>query len=289
MTKDILDALKRRLPELSKSQRALANYILEFYEKAAFMTATRLATVVGVSESTVVRFAIEMGFNGYPELQKALQEAIPGRLTAVQRMEVTHDRLADQDVVSLVLQSDMEKLRRTIESVDRRDFEAAVSVILRAKRIFVIGLRSAAALAGFLGYYLNYMFENVHLITASGTVELLERVAGIGERDAVVAISFPRYSAATQTGVSYCKDAGASVIAITDSERSPVGVEADFVLTAKSDMVSLVDSLVAPLSLINALIVALAAKREKELTKTFGSLEKIWEKYQVYGNQNEEL
>lgn len=288
MTKDILTALKLRMPALSKSQRAIANYILEFYEKAAFLTAARLAAVVGVSESTVVRFAVELGYSGYPELQKALQEAIPGRLTAVQRMEVTHDRLTDQDVVSLALQSDMEKLRRTMESVDRSEFEAAVSVILQAKRIFVIGLRSAAALAGFLGYYLNYMFENVNLITASGTVELLERVAGIGERDVVIAISFPRYSAATQTGVAYCKDAGASVIAITDSAHSPVGAEANFVLTAKSGMVSMVDSLVAPLSLINALIVALAAKREKELTKTFGSLEKIWEKYQVYGNQKDE-
>ncbi len=282
---DILSILQSRMPEFSKGQRNLARYILESYDKAAFMTAARLGKAVGVSESTVVRFAVELGYDGYPAMQKAMQEMVVNRLTSVQRIEVANDRIGDQDVVSMVLQADMDRLRRSQDLVDRDEFRAAVEALLKAKRIYVLGVRSAAPLANFLGYYLNYMFRNVHIVTASGSSEMFERIVGVGAEDAVIAYSFPRYSTTTAKGAQYCRSTGATVIGLTDSRLSPLGQNCDHVLLSKSDMVSLVDSLVAPLSLTNALIVALAARREKELAATFDSLEHIWEEYNVYEKQ----
>lgn len=282
---DILSILQSRMPEFSKGQRNLARYILESYDKAAFMTAARLGKAVGVSESTVVRFAVELGYDGYPSMQKAMQEMVVNRLTSVQRIEVANDRIGDQDVVSTVLQADMDRLRRSQDLVDRDEFRASVEALLKAKRIYVLGVRSAAPLANFLGYYLNYMFRNVHIVTASGSSEMFERIVGVGAEDAVIAYSFPRYSTTTAKGAQYCRSTGATVIGLTDSRLSPLGQNCDHVLLSKSDMVSLVDSLVAPLSLTNALIVALAARREKELAATFDSLEHIWEEYNVYEKQ----
>ncbi len=249
------------------------------------MTANRLGKTVGVSESTVVRFAVDLGFDGYPSMQKAMQEMVLNRLTSVQRIEVANTRLGDQDVVSMVLHSDMEKLRQTAETVDRGEFQKAVDAILKAKRVYILGVRSVAPLANFLGYYLNYMFNNVHVISGYSTGEMFEKIVGVNETDAVIAFSFPRYSASTTRGAQYCRSAGATVIGITDSRLSPLGSNSDHVLVAKSDMVSLVDSLVAPLSLVNALIVAIAARREKELSQTFANLERIWEEYEVYEKQ----
>lgn len=282
---DILSILQSRMPEFSKGQRNLARYILESYDKAAFMTAARLGKAVGVSESTVVRFAVELGYDGYPAMQKAMQEMVVNRLTSVQRIEVANDRIGDQDVVSMVLQADMDRLRKSQDMVDREEFRAAVEALLKAKRIYILGVRSAAPLANFLGYYLNYMFRNVHIVTASGSSEMFERIVGVGAEDAVIAYSFPRYSTTTAKGAQYCRSTGATVIGLTDSRLSPLGQNCDHVLLSKSDMVSLVDSLVAPLSLTNALIVALAAKRETELAATFNSLEHIWEEYNVYEKQ----
>lgn len=282
MNDDILSLLQAKAPSFSKGQRAISKYITESYDKAAFMTASRLGKTVGVSESTVVRFAVELGFDGYPSMQKAMQEMVLNRLTSVQRIEVANDRIGDQDVLSMVLQSDMEKLRQTGETVSREDFRAAVNAILGAKRIYIMGVRSAAALANFMGYYLNYMFSNVHIITTSGCSEMFEQIIDINSQDVVVAFSFPRYSASTVKGAQFCRSAGATVIGLTDTRVSPLGKNCDYVLTAKSDMVSLVDSLVAPLSVINALIVALASKREQEIAKTFDSLERVWEEYNVY-------
>lgn len=287
MSNDILAILQSKSASFSKGQRAIARYITETYDKAAFMTASRLGRTVGVSESTVVRFAVELGFDGYPSMQKAMQEMILNRLTSVQRIEVANDRIGDRDVVSLVLQSDMEKLRQTGEMVNRQDFQNAVRAILNARRIYVLGVRSASALAGFLGYYLNLMFEDVHTITASGTGHVLEKLISVGSSDVVIAFSYPRYSTSTVTGARYCHEKGATVIGLTDSRMSPLGRSSDHVLVTKSDMVSLVDSLVAPLSVVNALVVALAAQREGELAKTFNSLEKIWEEYQVYETQDD--
>lgn len=287
MANDILALLRTKEPTFSKGQRRIAQYILESYDKAAFMTASRLGKTVGVSESTVVRFAVELGFDGYPTMQKAMQSMVVNRLTSVQRIEVTNDRLGKQDVLSMVLQSDMEKLRQSAETVDRTSFEAAVNAVLDAKRVFILGVRSAAPLASFLGYYLNYMFQNVHIITASGTSEMFEQIVGVNDRDAVIAISFPRYSATTIKAAQYCRSTGATVIALTDTALSPLGQTSDHVLCAKSSMMSLVDSLVAPMSVVNALIVAIAAKKEKELSKTFQELERIWEEYHIYEKQDD--
>ena len=251
------------------------------------MTASKLGRTVGVSESTVVRFAVELGYDGYPTMQKAMQEMVLNRLTSVQRIEVANDRIGDQDILSLVLQSDMEQLRKTVSSVDRKDFSAAVNAILDARRIYVLGVRSASALASFLGYYQNLMFEDVHTITASGTGQVLEKLISAGPDDVVIAFSYPRYSTSTVTGASFCHSKGAKIVAMTDSRTSPLGQTSDFVLQTKSDMASLVDSLVAPLSVVNALVVALAARREEKLAKTFSRLEEIWEKYQVYEKQDD--
>ncbi len=287
MSTDILTILQTKAPTFSKGQRRIAQYILESYDKAAFMTANRLGKTVGVSESTVVRFAVDLGFDGYPSMQKAMQEMVLNRLTSVQRIEVTNDRLGNQDVVSMVIQSDIEKLRQTGEHVSREEFQAAVNAILGAKRVYIIGVRSVAPLANFLGYYLNYMFNNVHVITSSGASEIFEKIVGVNSGDVVITFSFPRYSAVTIKAAEYCRATGATVIALTDNNQSPLGRCADHVLCAKSDMVSLVDSLVAPLSIINALIVAIASKREKELHRTFDALEHIWDEYNVYEKQDE--
>ena len=282
MNQDILSILQEKKSGFSKGQRLIAKYITEEYDKAAFMTANRLGKTVGVSESTVVRFAVDLGFDGYPSMQKAMQEMVLNRLTSVQRIEVANNRIGDQDVVSMVIQSDMEKLRQTGENLSRKDFSAAVNAILGAKRVYILGVRSAAPLADFLGYYLNYMFNNVHVLTGCGTSEMFEKIVGIDSQDVVIAFSFPRYSSATTKGAQYCRSTGATVIGITDSRESPLGLCCDHVLCAKSDMVSLVDSLVAPLSVVNALIVSIAAKREKELHRTFDALERIWDQYHVY-------
>ena len=282
MNEDILAVLEEKASTFSKGQRKIAAYITEYYDKAAFMTASRLGKAVGISESTVVRFAVELGYDGYPSMQKAMQEMVLNRLTSVQRIGVANDRIGDQDVLSMVLQADADKLRQTNDTVDRDAFQAAVNAILGARRIYLLGVRSASVLVNFLGYYLNYMFDNVHVITASGTSEIFEKLVNVSQEDVVIAFSFPRYSVSTVKGVQYCHSVGAKVIGITNSNLSPLGQVSDYVLVAKSDMVSLVDSLVAPLSVVNALIVALAAGRELELEKTFNTLEKVWEEYHVY-------
>lgn len=287
MSCNFLSILQEKEPTFSKGQKRIARYITDSYDKAAFMTANRLGKTVGVSESTVVRFAVDLGFDGYPSMQKAMREMVLNRLTSVQRIEVASNRIGDQDVVSMVLHSDMEKLRQTSETVSREEFNAAVSAVLKAKRVYILGVRSVAPLANFLGYYLNYMFNNVHVLSGLSAGEMFEKIVSVNSDDVIIAFSFPRYSASTTKGARYCRSAGATVIGITDSKDSPLGQCSDHVLLAKSDMVSLVDSLVAPLSLVNALIVAIAAKKEKELSQTFANLERIWDEYDVYEKQTE--
>lgn len=288
MRNDILSALESGAASFSKGQRRIAQYIIDEYDKAAFMTAAKLGKTVGVSESTVVRFAVSLGFDGYPGMQKAMQEMVLNRLTSVQRLEVASDRIGDQDVVSLVLQGDADKLRRTDETLSREDFRSAVDAIMEAKRVYILGVRSAAPLANFLGYYLRYLSDNVYIITASGAGEMFEQIVGVNSDDAVVAFSFPRYSSTVVKGAQYCSGAGATVIGMTDSEESPLAQACDHVLLAKSDMVSLVDSLVAPLSVVNALIVGITARRSVELAKRLDSLEQIWESYDVYEKRVEQ-
>ncbi len=282
MTADILTNIHNKLTTFSKGQRRIATYILESYDKAAFLTAGALGKITQVSESTVVRFAAELGYDGYPAMQRALQEMVLNRLTSVQRIEVTDERLGEQDVVSTILQADMDRLRHTNEHLDREAFSGAVEALLQARCIYVLGVRSSAALASSLSYYLHYMFENVRLITTPSTSEVFEQLVRISPQDAVIGISFPRYSTATGKSLQYCREAGAQVIALTDSETAPIARSAHYLLTAKSDMVSLVDSLVAPMSVVNALIVALTSRRKHETAQTLERLEQVWDQYHVY-------
>lgn len=282
MNRDILAVIQENIHTFSKGQKKIANFILESYDKAAFMTASRLGKKVGVSESTVVRFAAELGYDGYPDMQKSLQKMIRNRLTSVQRIEVTKDRLGDQDLLSMVLQSDIEKIRMTLEELDRDSFEKAVDAIVSAKKIYIIGVRSSAALATFLHFYFNLIFENVCLVSANTASEVFESLLRVGEGDVVVGVSFPRYSSRTVQAMNFARDRGATTVAITDSEASPLAPISHYTLKARSDMASFVDSLVAPLSLVNALLVAVSQRKNDDLAHTFHTLEEIWDEYGVY-------
>ena len=246
------------------------------------MTASKLGKTVNVSESTVVRFAAELGYDGYPAMQKALQEMIRNKLTSIQRIEVSNDRIGNQDILSMVMQSDVEKIRMTLEEVDRDSFDRAVDAIVSARRIYILGVRSASAIASFLAFYFNLIFEDVVHIHSTSVSEVFEQLLRIGPRDVIIGISFPRYSRRTVKAMEFARDRGAQVVAITDSETSPLTAIATHTLMAKSDMASFVDSLVAPLSLVNALIVALGRRKNSDLSETFGVLEKIWDEYEVY-------
>lgn len=282
MAMDILKAIGNQSGRFSKGQRAIANYITQSYDKAAFMTASKLGKIVGVSESTVVRFAVELGYEGYPNMQKALQELVRNKLTSVQRIEVTNDRISTQDLVSMVLQADMETIQNTNDNLDRDMLEGAVEEIITAKHVYIVGVRSSTVLAEFLAFYLNTIMDNVRVVTANSTSELLEQLVHLTKDDVIIGVSFPRYSTRTVKVMQFCHDIGAKLVAITDSLQAPAARIADYCLIAKSDMVSVVDSLVAPLSLINALIVAIAHKRESEVASTYARLERMWEEYEVY-------
>ena len=282
MNQDILVLIQENMNTFSKGQKRIAAFILDSYDKAAFMTASRPGKKVGVSESTVVRFAAELGYDGYPDMQKSLQKMIRNRLTSVQRIEVTNDRIGDQDLVSMVLQSDMEKIRLTLEELDRSAFDNAVKAIVSAKRIYIIGVRSSAAIASFLGFYFNLIFDNVVNVTAGTASEMFEHLLRVGEDDVVIGVSFPRYSSRTVQAMSFARDRKATTVAITDSEASPLAPICKYTLKARSDMASFGDSLVAPLSLVNALLVAVSRAKNDDLANTFQTLERIWEDYGVY-------
>ena len=282
MNRDILAVIQENLHTFSKGQKKIANFILESYDKAAFMTASRLGKRVGVSESTVVRFAAELGYDGYPDMQKSLQKMIRNRLTSVQRIEVTNDRLGDQDLLSMVLQSDIEKIRQTLEELDRDAFDRAVDAIVAARKIYIIGVRSSAALASFLYFYCNLIFENVALVSANTSSEVFERFLRVGEGDVGIGVRLHRNSSRTVQAMNFARDRGAVTVAITDSEASPLAPICTYTLKARSDMASFVDSLVAPLSLVNALLVAVSQRKNDELARTFQNLEDIWDEYGVY-------
>lgn len=282
MSNDILKLISDGMKGFSKGQKLIAGYIIDSYDKAAFMTASRLGKTVNVSESTVVRFAVELGYDGYPSMQKALQEMIRSKLTSVQRIEVAMDRMGDQEILSTILHSDIEKIRMTLDEIDHEAFNLAVNDILGARQIYILGVRSSAAVASFMGFYFNLIFDNVKVVNTPSTSEMFEQIVRVGKDDVVIGISFPRYSSRTIKAMSYAKERGATVIAMTDSNSSPIAVGADRVLLAKSDMVSFVDSLVAPLSLTNAIIVAAGQKKYSELSDTFAELERIWDEYDVY-------
>ena len=277
---DMIDRLNQSGKRLPKGHRKIAQYIVEHYDKAVFMTASKLGESVGVSESTVVRFASAMGYEGYPQLQRSLQELVSHRLTANQRFEMSTE-IDPREALGVVLKSDMQNLRATMEQMDAAVFEDVVNRLLSAKSIYVMGLRSAAPLAQFMGYYLNYIFDNVHLVS-SGATDVFEEISKLKENDVLVGISFPRYSTRTLEAMRFAKRCGAQVVAITDGPMSPLADMADATLTARTDMASFVDSLAAPLSLINALLVALGLHRKEALKEHFRQLESIWETYEVY-------
>lgn len=282
MNRDILATIQENMASFSKGQKRIASFILESYDKAAFMTASKLGKKVGVSESTVVRFAAELGYDGYPGMQKSLQKMIRNRLTSVQRIEVTNDRIGDNDVLSMVLQSDIEKIRLTLEQMDQEVFNAAVDAIVSANKIYIIGVRSAAAIATFLSFNFNFIFDNVVTVSSNTASEIFEGLLRVGPGDVVIGISFPRYSSRTVQAMNFARDRGAVTISITDSEASPLAAISQYTLKARSDMASFVDSLVAPLSLVNALLVAVSRKKNDDLSQTFQKLESIWEEYGVY-------
>ncbi len=282
MNKNLLVLMEERMPEFSKGQKRIARYILDHYDKAAYMTASRLGSIVEVSESTVVRFAIEVGFDGYPEMQRALQELIRTRLTAVQRVDVTNSLIGEDDVLDKVLGSDADKIRRTLDEIDRKSFDEAVEKIVAARSIYIIGVRSSSTLAGFLNFNFRMILDNVKFVQTTSGSEMFEQIMSIGPEDVLIAISFPRYSKRIINAVEYATGAGADVISITDSRQSPIAAGADQLLLARSDMVSFVDSLVAPLSIINAIIVAVARKKPDDVRERLEKLEHIWDEYDVY-------
>jgi len=277
---DLMRTIQLKFPRLSKGQKLIAEYILKHYDKAAFMTAAKLGVSVGVSESTVVRFANELGFSGYPKLQKSLQELIKNKLTTVQRIELSNELVSEETALKGVLKSDMENIRATLEKINHKTFEDVVNSIFAAKKIYIIGLRSASALSEFLGFYLHLILDNVHVV-GYGVSDIFEQIINVSEDDLVIGIGFPRYAARTIESLSYAKSKGAKVVAITDSLLSPLAARADHTLIAQSNMASFVDSLVAPLSVINALIISVGLREKDKISTTFANLENIWEEYQV--------
>lgn len=282
MIKHLLTRIEMNMNTFSKGQKRIASYIEEHYDKAAYMTAFKLGETVGVSESTVVRFASELGYDGYPELQKAMQEMIKEKLTSVQRIEVTENRIGNSDVLTSVLTQDIDKIRRTIEDISREDFNNSIASLTNAENIYVFAVRSTSALANFFGYYLQLIYGNVHIISTASKSEMYEQLFRISDKDAMVGISFPRYSTTAVEAMEFARDRGADVIAITDSMASPLVECANHILIARSDMASIVDSLVAPLSLINALIVACVLARKDQVEHTLTAPEEVWDKQDVY-------
>jgi len=282
MKRDFIGMIEERMPEFSKGQKRIAQYIISNYDNAAYMTASRLGALVNVSESTVVRFANALGFEGYPEMQKAMQDFIRTKLTTFQRIEVTNKLIGDGDLLEKVLGSDIDNIKRTCEELDRESFNAAIDALLGARRIYIIGVRSSSTIAGFLNYNLRMIFDDVRFLQTSSGSELFEQLIDITDKDVLFAISFPRYSKRVINAVEYVKRSGADIIALTDSMQSPIATYSDQALLARSDMASFVDSLAAPLSVINALIVALTKRKQDNMTEKLRRLESVWDEYDVY-------
>lgn len=283
-TNELLVRIEERQGQFSKGQKRLADYIIENYDKAVFLTAAKLGEVVGVSESTVVRFATQLGYKGYPGFQKALEELVRNKLNSIQRMEVTYGRIGQSEILETVLHSDIDKIKMTLEAIDHNAFDLAIDTILNARRIYVIGIRSCAPLASFLSFYLNLVCDNVVTVNTNSSSEIFEQLIRIDEKDVIIGISFPRYSMRTLKALEFASNRKAKVITLTDSVHSPMNLYSSCNLIARSDMASIVDSLVAPLSVINALVVALCMKKQRDVVTTLETLEKIWGEYQVYSS-----
>ena len=288
VAKSILHTIESGMAGFSKGQKRIANYILQNYDKAAFMTASKLGTKVGVSESTVVRFASELGYDGYPSMQRALQEMIRSRLTSTQRIQAAGDLLSGQDLLSAVVQSDMDKLRMMVGEADRKEFDRVVDKIMEARHIYILGVRSSSYVAGYLNFYMHLLFENVTLVQSNAAGEIFEQLLRVGPGDVMIAISFPRYSNVTMNTEKFAQDRGATIVAITDNLHSPVYQLSDAALLAPCEMISFVDSMVAPLSLVNALLIAVGYRLGTDVSRTFAELEDIWNAYGVFGKVDDE-
>lgn len=288
MNDNVLQMIQSNQGSFSKGQKRIAQYILENYDKAAFMTAAKLGKAVQVSESTVVRFAAQLGYDGYPEMQKALQELIRGRLTSIQRIQASREQMDSQDILGSVMQRDMESIHTAIDRLDRGAFNSAVDKLMRAKHIYILGVRSSAYLAGYLHFYFHLIFPNVTLVQNVAGGEIFEQMVRIGPDDVIVGISFPRYSKLAVSAVEFARSRGAEVVAITDSKMSPLYKVAGTSLLVRSDMISFVDSMAAPLSLLNALIVAVGQQKHEEVSSTFAEMERVWSTYSVFGKAEDE-
>lgn len=288
MSQNIINHIIEKYDKLSKSHKAIARFVIENYDKAAYMNVEQLSQITGVSEATVVRFSAEMGYEKYQKFQHAVWEYAKSKLTSVQRMDLTYARLNTENILNDVLNSDIDKIRTTLSSIDQEEFEKIVDIIFKAKHIYIIGLRSASYLAGLLGFYLNLVFDKVTVVSSISASEIFEQLFRVGPEDVVIGISFPRYSKRTISALRYAKSKGVTVIGITDGVLSPIKVNADYALLARSDAESFVDSLVAPLSVINALIVALALKNKDEICQNFELLEHIWHEYDVYDDLDDD-
>jgi len=287
MTKNILHMIEKNMISFSKGQKLIARYILDNYDKAAFMTASRLGKTVQVSESTVVRFATQLGYDGYPSMQRALQEMIRGKLTSIQRIQASDDALSGSDLVANVLHRDMEKIRVAIDQTDGAEFDRVTDQIVRARRIYIVGFRSSSFLAGYFNFYLRLIFDNVTLVQ-SGAAGTFDQIFRVGAQDVVLAISFPRYSELTLKTVRFAKERGATILGLTDSELSPVARAAEDVLLVHNEMISFVDSLAAPMSMLNALILACACKKGTDVSTSFTELEQVWEQFSIFGKVEDE-
>ena len=288
MKDNVLQTIQDNAGTFSKGQKRIAQYIRENYDKAAFMTASRLGEAVQVSESTVVRFAAQLGYEGYPEMQKALQELIRGRLTSIQRIQVSREEIRGQDILGTVMQRDMDGIHAAVEGLDRHSFDAAVDKLMRAKHIYILGVRSSAYLAGYLHFYFHLIFPNVTLVQNLAGGEIFEQMVRIGPEDVLVGISFPRYSKLAVSAVEFARSRGAEVVAITDSKMSPLYKLAGTSLLVRSDMISFVDSMTVPLSLLNALIVAVGQQKNEEVSSTFSEMESVWSTYSIFGETDDE-
>lgn len=283
-TNDLLNRINKNYSKMSKGQKLLATYIIDNYDKAVFLTAAKMGNIVGVSESTVVRFAMSLGYKGYPEFQKAMEDMVSNKWNSVQRMDIAYGKISQSEILENILKADAEKIKTTLEKIDHSAFDLAVDTILNARNIYVVGIRSCAPLASFLSFYLNLMFDNVRLLHTNSSSEIFEQMLRINGDDVIIGISFPRYSMRTLKAMEFANNRSAKVITITDSIHSPMNLYSSCNLIADSDMASIVDSLVAPLSVINALIVALCMKKTKDVAKNLMTLEEIWDEYQVYEN-----
>ena len=288
MNENVLQTIRAGMDTFSKGQKRIAAFILDNYDRAAFMTAARLGETASVSESTVVRFAAQLGYDGYPEMQKALQELIRGKLTSIQRIQVSRDQMSGADILGSVMQRDMNSIHNVIEQLDRDAFSRVVDKLLGAEHIYILGVRSSSFLAGYLNFYLHLIFKNVTLVQSNAAAEIFEQLLRIGPGDVMIAISFPRYSKVTMNTVKFAQDRGATIVAITDNELSPVYQMAEAALLAPSEMISFVDSMVAPLSLINALLIAVGSRMRSDVSRTFAELEDIWNAYGVFGKMDDE-